>query len=85
MKGDNCNCIDIQHDHPSGACPNPEPVTGAGQCNACRYFRRLDPGSDAAVEAGCLCPVMDNNRGRGYLGQPGVFVMNFYCPLHGGR
>jgi hypothetical protein len=41
------------------------------------------PGSDAAIDQGCTCPVLDNGRGRGYMGQPGVFVMNAGCPLHG--
>ena len=28
----------------------------------------MNPGSDDAIAAGCTCPVMDNGRGRGYLG-----------------
>jgi len=43
----------------------------------------LSPGSDAAVKSGCLCPVMDNHRGSGYMGMPHVFVMQEDCPLHG--
>ncbi len=43
------------------------------------------PGSDEAIELGCLCPVLDNGRGRGMFkdkdGQP-VFWINGYCPLH---
>lgn len=42
-----------------------------------------NPGSDAALEQGCGCPVLDNSHGRGYMGQPGVFVMVENCPLHG--
>lgn len=42
-----------------------------------------NPGSDRAVELGCTCPVLDNGRGRGYMGQPGIFVFNAGCPLHG--
>lgn len=39
------------------------------------------PGSDAAVAAGCRCPVMDNHHGKGNpLGQ---FWVNAECPLHG--
>ena len=26
-----------------------------------------NPGSDEAVDAGCLCPVMDNRRGEGLM------------------
>lgn len=40
------------------------------------------PGSKVAVEAGCVCPVMDNNYGAGYYGQPGVYVVNGGCKLH---
>lgn len=40
------------------------------------------PGSHAAVVRGCLCPVIDNGHGRGYMGQPGVFVITEGCPLH---
>jgi len=41
-----------------------------------------NPGSDEAKKQGCLCPVMDNNHGEGYLGK-GVFVIRGGCPLHG--
>jgi hypothetical protein len=40
------------------------------------------PGSDAAIEKNCQCPRIDNNRGAGYLGQPGVFWITEECPLH---
>jgi len=43
----------------------------------------VNPGSDEALDAGCLCPVLDNGHGRGYYGQKGVFVYNLSCPLHG--
>lgn len=43
------------------------------------------PGSDAALDLGCRCPVMDNNRGRGSMYGKGVFVMNADCPLHGSK
>lgn len=42
-----------------------------------------NPGSDEAGKAGCRCPILDNEHGRGYMGQPGLFVMSFDCPLHG--
>lgn len=43
------------------------------------------PGSAAAGALGCTCPVIDNGHGRGYMGQPGIFVMTENCPLHGRR
>lgn len=45
--------------------------------------KRPNPGSDEAIAQGCTCPVWDNGRGRGYMGQPGIFVMTAGCPLHG--
>ena len=41
-----------------------------------------NPGSDEAVRLGCECPRMDNGNGRGYLGNPNVFVYSLECPLH---
>lgn len=43
------------------------------------------PGSDAAIEAGCLCPVTDNHSGAGYVVHEGVvtYWQNPACPLHG--
>lgn len=48
-----------------------------------------NPGSGEAIEQGCLCPVLDNAHGLGYMGgaksssgEP-LFVMNMECPLHG--
>lgn len=47
------------------------------------------PGSEEASAAGCKCPVMDNGRGRGYLGgvtdKQGrtVYVIAGDCPVHG--
>lgn len=46
------------------------------------------PGSDAALERGCTCPVYDNahgaGRGKDEHGQT-VYVMDWDCPLHGGK
>ena len=44
------------------------------------------PGSEAAVESGCTCPVLDNHHGKGFLldGAP-VFWINAGCPLHAKR
>jgi len=44
-----------------------------------------NPGSDAAIAAGCTCPVMDNGRGRGYMGVTGLFVYSTTCPVHAKR
>lgn len=47
-----------------------------------------NPGSIAARELGCVCPVLDNGHGRGYMGgvnidgEP-VFVIRLDCKLHG--
>lgn len=43
-----------------------------------------NPGSKEAREQGCLCPVIDNEHGRGYLGngERFGFVINEDCPLH---
>lgn len=52
-------------------------------------FQFLPPGSDEALDAGCLCPVMDNGHGRGYLGgmtdpKTGktMYVVRSDCPIH---
>lgn len=42
-----------------------------------------NPGSDEARKLGCNCPVIDNGRGKGWMGLPGVFVQRGDCPLHG--
>lgn len=49
----------------------------------------LPPGSDEAIEAGCICPVMDNGHGRGYMGgmkdrETGktMYVVFTDCPIH---
>lgn len=39
-----------------------------------------NPGSQAAIDQGCQCPVMDNHYGEG-LGN-GRFYINGECPLH---
>jgi hypothetical protein len=41
------------------------------------------PGSNEALDMGCTCAVLDNAHGKGYYGEPGVFVMSADCPLHG--
>jgi hypothetical protein len=41
-----------------------------------------NPGTKAARDAGCICPVMDNWRGNPELGRIRGFVMVVGCPLH---
>ena len=47
-----------------------------------------NPGSSEAIDLGCTCPVIDNARGRGYMGgakgKDGrtVFVYTEGCPVH---
>lgn len=47
-----------------------------------------NPGSREAQAEGCICPVLDNGHGKGYMGgvkdDDGntVFVMVTTCPLH---
>lgn len=40
----------------------------------------MNPGSDEALDKGCLCPVLDNGHGKK---RDGLFWMNIDCPLHG--
>ena len=46
-------------------------------------LKKATPGSDLAVENGCKCPIMDNSRGRGYMGIEDQFWIAPQCPLHG--
>jgi hypothetical protein len=39
-----------------------------------------NPGSEAALERGCSCPVLDNNHGRS--DQTRYWVIDGDCPLH---
>lgn len=44
-----------------------------------------NPGSDAAVERGCTCPVLDNRHGAGaweFEGEVHYWLAET-CPLHG--
>lgn len=47
-------------------------------------MRVPNPGSDAAREQGCLCPILDNEYGRGFPGPGGLpqFWIVGGCPLH---
>lgn len=45
-----------------------------------------NPGSRAAVDQGCLCPIWDNAHGRGMsygLGGRTAWYTNTECPVHG--
>lgn len=44
--------------------------------------KRPNPGSDEARKQGCICPVLDNGYGRGWMGMPGVFCYSETCPVH---
>lgn len=41
-----------------------------------------NPGSIEAVSKGCICAVIDNGHGRGFRGDPNVFVYTVGCPVH---
>lgn len=43
-----------------------------------------NPGSDIAIERGCICPILDNGHGIGtfWNGQR-QFWINQDCPIHG--
>lgn len=40
------------------------------------------PGSKEAFEKGCICPILDNSHGKGYMGVSGIFVYVEGCPVH---
>lgn len=42
-----------------------------------------NPGSAEAREAGCKCPVIDNNYGEWAPAPPDGWWINAGCPLHG--
>lgn len=41
-----------------------------------------NPGSDAALDKGCTCPVVDNGHGNEELGNTRGFWISGDCPLH---
>jgi hypothetical protein len=41
-----------------------------------------NPGSDAAIKNGCICPVLDNGHGDEELGKIRGFICNMECPIH---
>lgn len=44
---------------------------------------RPNPGSDEAIELGCICAVLDNNHGKYAPYQPDGWWITAGCPLHG--
>lgn len=40
------------------------------------------PGSDEAIAEGCICPVLDNSHGEGYMGTDD-YIISMVCPIHG--
>lgn len=44
-----------------------------------------NPGSDEAINRGCICAVLDNGHGRGFGPDPEhpLFWITDECPLHG--
>ncbi|HEX5015979.1 MAG TPA: hypothetical protein VFX15_00160 [Actinomycetes bacterium] len=40
------------------------------------------PGSQAAIDAGCICPVLDNNHGKSPPWPPDGWWIVEGCPLH---
>lgn len=49
--------------------------------------RTPNPGSTVAINAGCTCPVLDNNRGRwaphpARDGIPAAWYLDTTCPVH---
>lgn len=44
---------------------------------------KLNPGSNAAIAAGCKCARIDNHYGLGFIvNGERVFVISADCPLH---
>lgn len=44
-------------------------------------MKKPNPGSDEAVEMGCICPRMDNGYGKGHY--RGGFAIALDCIVHG--
>jgi len=53
--------------------------------NNCDDTMKPNPGSEEAVEQGCLCARLDNNFGAGAYHSMGgaLFWIDAGCPLHG--
>ncbi len=44
--------------------------------------RTPNPGSDRALELGCICSALDNGRGNEMIGQTRGFYITQECPIH---
>lgn len=42
----------------------------------------MNPGSDEAIKAGCICAVIDNNYGRRAPYPPDHWLLTVGCPVH---
>jgi len=65
---------------PSNSLP-PEMLAAAQEPNSSKP-KTPNPGSDEAIELGCICPVMDNHHGRGSRGDNNLFWVTSNCPIH---
>lgn len=45
-------------------------------------MKKPNPGSDEAIEQGCICAVLDNGHGDEELGRIRGFWITDGCPLH---
>lgn len=41
-----------------------------------------NPGTEAAIKQGCICPVINNSYGKGWRGQEGIFILTAGCKVH---
>jgi hypothetical protein len=58
-------------------------LNNARNLNSAELSASYPPGSVEAIARGCSCPILDNGRGRGYMGMPGIYVYAGDCQLHG--
>lgn len=61
--------------------PSSDPLVGHSD-SLTEHGHPENPGSDAAVKLGCICPRMDNGRGDPEIGRIRGFVVVIGCPLH---
>jgi hypothetical protein len=55
------------------------------ECSNCHATGKVvtpNPGSDEAIDRGCICPVLDNGRGNPELGRTRGWWITSGCPLH---
>ena len=45
-------------------------------------MKEPNPGSDEALDLGCICPVLDNGHGKGSMYGKDVFIYTVGCPVH---